>query len=146
MTMTDTEAKALALVNEFRAKSAEPTLPVTMSHVWAYGAAWEALCRVIEREAATEARHAAELRELKERFSEVAARVHKYLNQFLSGQARELQEALAPFILPAPDPLVELAQEAFSAMLRANSPDGLTEALRAAIEARGGKIVWEAGE
>ena len=112
MTMTDTEAKALALVNEFRAKCAEPTLPVTMSHVWAYGAAWEALCRVIEREAATEARHAAELREQAERFSE-AVDAYSRLWSKRTPSRDEYNTHFAPFILPAPDPLVEAWVEAW---------------------------------
>lgn len=134
MTMTDTEAKALALVNE---AAQDRLAPVWPSFERSNGTVHEALCLAIEREEATEARHAAELREQAERFSEAIMR---------HCGGRPLGGPLAPFILPAPDPLVEAAQEAFSAMLRANSPDGLTEALRTAIQARGGKIVWEAGE
>ena len=142
MTMTDTEAKALALVNEFRAKCAEPTLPVTMSHVWAYGAAWEALCRVIKREAAAEARHAAELREQAERFDAFRQEVSDVLEDVRDNTTYDVHPKLWRFITPKPkpDPLVELAQEAFSAMLRANSPDGLTEALRAVMQARGYEV------
>ena len=83
--MTDTEAKALALVNEIAVERGG-------SPVDFYGLEGDiiatALCRAIEREAATEARHAAELRELKDRFSEA-------------------EDILIPFILPAPDPLVD---------------------------------------
>lgn len=146
MTMTDTEAKALALVNEFRAKCAEPTLPVTMSHVWAYGAAWEALCRVIEREAATEARHAAELREQAERFSDVAAKVSRRLKQSPDANVNWMADLLAPFILPAPDPLAEaFAEIGWST----DSPRGnRPERLRAAMQARGyeWRKIGEAGE
>lgn len=146
--MTDIEAKALALVNEFRAKCAEPTLPVTMSHVWAYGAAWEALCRVIKREAAAEARHAAELRELKERFSVVAARmVARAEEECSSLWAGVTREILAPFILPAPDPLVEAWVEAWP---ETPAPLAHKHAAKysAAMQARGyeWRKIGEAGE
>lgn len=133
--MTDTEAKALALVNEVFMERC--LVPDTYTER-AGNPYHEALCRAIERLEATEARHAAELREQTERFSEALL---TYFPKDMRKMAR-FKSAFGPFILPKPDPLVELAQEAFSAMLRANSPDGLTEALRAAMQARGGKIVW----
>lgn len=48
--------------------------------------------------------------------------------------------SLTPFILPKTDPLVEAVNEAWG--WRGPHPD-VTENLRAAIEARGGRIVWE---
>ena len=136
--MTNIEAKALALVNEYRRAGGyrlAERMASTDQDDW-YCAAKLAL----EREEATEARHAAELREQAERFSGVAARVHKYLNQFLSGQARELQEALAPFILPAPDPLKSWMHKS------GYEGNSVVEQALADLAQNGGKIVWEAGE
>lgn len=122
MTMTDTEAKALALVNEFRAKCAEPTLPVTMSHVWAYGAAWEALCRVIEQ-------HEAFRQEVSD-----AMEVSLRLTQGFEGtDAFKAKVILERFIIAKPDPLVEVFGHENA------------EQIRAAIEKRGGKITWGEG-
>lgn len=111
MTMTDTEAKALALVNEVLLDRGFGT----RSRIDRKGDRHdEALCRAIEREAATEARHAAELREQAERFSEAA---RSALAEALKAATCASQRGaiigpiLAPFILPAPDPLVELARE-----------------------------------
>lgn len=112
MTMTDTEVKALALTNEVQR---EHGLPIAKWHGRSSSTMlvpFEVLCRVIEREAATEARHAAELRELKERFSEAAWRVYKVLKHSPDAGVNWMADGiLSPFILPAPDPLVELARE-----------------------------------
>lgn len=67
--------------------------------------------RAIERLEAAEARHAAELREQAERFSDVAAKVSRRLKQSPDANVNWMADLLAPFILPAPDPLVELARE-----------------------------------
>lgn len=116
MTMTDTEAKALALVNDTARAMEGPLTLHPADHVYytelpKLDVFANALCRVIEREAATEARHAAELRELKERFREVAARADDALAFHGYRPDGGCRHALAPFILPAPDPLVELARE-----------------------------------
>lgn len=50
------------------------------------------------------------------------------------------------FIIAKPDPLVEAVKDAANPDYDCASPEAYTEVLRAAIEARGGKIVWEAGE
>ena len=127
MTMTDTEAKALALVSidpkalEHACLSAGRSvhhfdrmgddLPLRASIV--------AHARAIERLEATEARHAAELREQAERFSEVAARMVAMAEEDCSSLwAGVTRQILAPFILPAPDPLVEV----IAAALREASP------------------------
>ena len=47
---------------------------------------------------------------------------------------------LGRFIIAKPDPLVEALLETFP---RANGAEGMAADLRAAIEARGGRIVWE---
>lgn len=54
---------------------------------------------------------AAELREQAERFSDVAAKVSRRLKQSPDANVNWMADLLAPFILPAPDPLVELARE-----------------------------------
>ena len=129
MTMTDTEAKALALVNA-------DYMMWTADNITTLVAGFKAMRA---REAATEARHAAELRELKERFSEVAKEVQRILraNQLIQAQT---QAILAPFILPAPDPL--------ESWLHTSGYEGnsVVEQALADLTKSGGKIVWEAGE
>ena len=104
--------------------------------------------RAIERLESTEARHAAELREQAERFSEVAARMVAMAEEDCSSLwAGVTRQILAPFILPAPDPLVEAMVRAWPQYAdRMEACNNDAKALCAAIEARGGKIVWEAGE
>lgn len=137
MTMTDTEAKALALVNDVCGATYDYLAEAAVPHLE------DALCRAIERLEATEARHAAELREQAERFSEVLGQIKKKFIPFKVG--RTFDELAAPFILPAPDPLVEVILEMrVSPQLRSNQE--MADELRAALAARGGKIVWEDGE
>lgn len=62
--------------------------------------------RAIERLEATEARHAAELREQAERFSE-AVDAYSRLWSKRTPSRDEYNTHFAPFILPKPDPLVE---------------------------------------
>ena len=90
--------------------------------------------RAIEREAATEARHAAELREQAERFSEA---VRYCIGQGMAGHHRE---TLEQFILPAPDPLVEYLVDVEGYFPRVAKE--FADRLRLAT--REGKIVWEA--
>jgi len=103
MTMTDTEAKAHQLEMEC-AKDMGITSRAIRRDTFS---THEALCRAIEREAATEARHAAELRELKERFGETALFLDSVLQARAFSKSGPARSRLAPFILPAPDPLVE---------------------------------------
>lgn len=49
-------------------------------------------------------------------------------------------DSVAPFIIPKPDPLVEALGELADRNMEAEQA---AETLRAAIEARGGRIVWE---
>lgn len=137
--MTDIEAKALALVNEVERDPKYHYDCLSKMVDRSYGP-FEVLCRAIEREAATEARHAAELREQAERFSEA---VRYCIGQGMAGHHRE---TLEQFILPAPDPLVEAIKDAANPDYDCASPEAYADVLRAAIEARGGKIMWEAGE
>ena len=102
--------------------------------------------RAIERLEATEARHAAELREQAERFSEVAVRVKRLIEEAKlsrlmydcsdDSKPSFIVDALDPFILPKPDPLVEVLKDA-------GLDPRYDTRIRAAIEARGGRIVWE---
>lgn len=138
--MTDTEARVLAL--ELRGHACKfYNNNMTQSNLWS---ALITAADYIEREEAAEARHAAELLQLKERFSEVAKEAHESLDGYSdfspAGHARKI---LAPFIIAAPDPLFEAMQEV-EPMTPWEMQDA--KALRAAIEARGGKIVWEEGE
>ena len=113
MTMTDTEAKALALVNEICGSS---WLPHEIERI----ANFKALCHYIE---ATEARHAAELREQAERFSE--ALIEEWGEEYCLEHRR-----FAPFILPKPDPLLEA--EKLISTLRADEREGYAVAGQAA--------------
>lgn len=133
MTMTDTEAKALALVNDTARAMEGPLTLHPVDHVYyrelpKMDVFANALCRVIEREAATEARHAAELREQAERFSEAI------LSFFPEGVHKSswFKSAFAPFILPAPDSLVEVMNEMGFGMSKTAA-----EEFRAAMQARG---------
>ena len=149
--MTDTEAKALALVNDTARAMEGPLTLHPADHVYytelpKLDVFANALCRAIEREAATEARHAAELREQAERFSEVAKAV---LHQMRSNQLMQahVSPLLTPFIIAKPDPLMEAMVGAWPQYAdRMEACNNDAKALCAAIEARGGKIVWEAGE
>ena len=94
--------------------------------------------RAIERLESIEARHAAELREQAERFSEAASLTLRMLTPYPLARD-EAEDILTPFILPAPDPLVEAWVEA------TGNTVGMGP-LNEALAKRGGKIVWEAGE
>ena len=128
--MTATEAKALAL--ELRTHAGGLYADMTQSRLWS---ALVLAADHIERLEAAKARHAAEMRELKERF--------EAFRQEVSDELAKLgcwpdTVNLQRFILPKPDPLVEVCREIGLAPYR---PDEL----RAAIEKRGGKIVWGEG-
>lgn len=132
MTMTDTEAKALALVNEVFMERC--LVPDTYTNR-AGNPYHEALCRVIEREAATEARHAAELREQAERFSEV-------VTDWFGRYSAEVPPQFQPFILPAPDPLVEAIRSAMpKALVARDTYDAIVLDVAAAV-----RKIGEAGE
>lgn len=142
--MTDTEAKAraLELLNTVRDSRGLPTTTMEDAH----GFAWfDALCRAIERLEATEARHAAELREQAERFSEAALLVDGDLEARGFAKTGPMRSRLAPFILPALDPLVEAL--ASLPVGFAGCVDG-ADALRAAMQARGyeWRKIGEAGK
>lgn len=156
MTMTDTEAKAMALVS-IDPKALEHACLCagrSVHHFDRMGddlplrASIVAHARAIERLEATEARHAAELREQAERFDafrqDVSDAVEGFWN-YCRTTNTPFPADLTPFILPAPDPLVE----AFASLPVgfAGCVDG-ADALRAAMQARGyeWRKIGEAGE
>lgn len=110
MTMTDTEAKALEAWNDVRIKRHEPVLVTASAAMICSPSAFIALGRAIEREEATEARHAAEMRELKERFSEAASLTLRMLTPYPLARD-EAEDILIPFILPAPDPMESVVEQ-----------------------------------
>lgn len=131
--MTDTEAKALA--NELRtavtprAKISRPFRSIVID--------------VADHIEATEARHAAEMRELKKRFGE-AVEAYGRLWSKRTPSRDEYTAHFAPFILPAPDPLVEVIR----AMALSDATQDDADRLRAAMQARGyeWRKIGEAGE
>lgn len=161
MAMTPTEERALALLNQ-----------VAGDEVFRWWDGWracntetESLCRAIEQFEATEARHAAEMRELKERFSEVAKDTVFMVETHCDGEAQDLvRNRLAPFVIPAPDPLVEIAREMtlLDGVVRTDNQkaaireghagntasEDFYDRLRAAMLARGYQVtkIGEAGE
>ncbi len=102
--------------------------------------------RAIERLEATEARHAAELREQAERFSEVAVRVKRLIEEAKlsrlmydcsdDSKPSFIVDALDPFIIPKPDPLVEAMSEAMCGVPGEDYTQPAKD-LRAALAARG---------
>jgi len=135
--MTDTEAKAL--VRSLMLIATNKALPINYRdcatgaahYIEATEARHQADKDRYEKRTAMllerEARYAAELREQEERFSEVAYRAKDMLDTFYRNGAGDF---LAPFILPKPDPLVEVFG-------RENAAE-----IHATLAARGGKIVW----
>lgn len=125
--MTEIEVKALALVNAHAINRRSDLDDARHTELRC------ALLDAVQSQAAAEARHAAELREQAERFSEV-------VTDWFGRYSAEVPPQFQPFILPAPDPLVEALTSLPVGF--AGCVDG-ADALRAAIEACGGKIVWE---
>ena len=140
--MTDTEAKALALVNEHALNRRDDLLDAKTSELHC------ALLDAVQAQATTEARHAAEMRELKERFGEAAAKVSTMLATRGTLRDNPLRQTLAPFIIPAPDPLAEALKEADAPAIGKDGYDAMAERTRAAMQARGyeWRKIGEAGE
>lgn len=103
--MTDIEQKALELVNAVRAER----------NLYAYEVCDrkasildEAVCRALEAHELDKARHAAEMREQAERFSEAAGKTLELLRfHFDIKETSVAVQPLSPFILAPVDPLVE---------------------------------------
>ncbi len=123
------EQKALELVNAVKRERREP--PLGLYRDWHCDRPETvALIRALEAHDADKARHAAEMREQAKRFSEA---VRAYM---VRSSTKEDYNYLCSFILPAADPLAELA-----AHYGINPGDLLQEA-----EARGLSIVAKAPE
>lgn len=117
--MTETEQKALALVRDV----ADGYEDVSIHHVHNAKALRSALCRAIEQHEAFR--------------QEVSDALSVYQKADGVEERSRIWDALTRFIIAKPDPLVEAMQEWWDA-------DGYAdiETFRAAIEKRGGKIVW----
>lgn len=131
------EQKALELVNAVRAERGLP--PHGTPYIQRVSAPDdEALCRALEARELDKSRHAAELREQAERFSEAC---EAWLAKWKHGTPSrdDFKSHFWPY-LPAPvDPLVEAANEALPNSATVY-PD-FAERLRAALDARGLAIV-----
>ena len=121
--MTDIEKKALALVKELTGKNIDSLLDDATF--------WDvigALYRAIEQHEAFR--------------QEVSDAVESLVDMPCSDpdEVDLVAERLGRFIIAKPDPLVDALLETFP---RANGAEGMAADLRAAIKARGGRIVWE---
>ena len=117
--MTDIEEKALALVAQLQEEDD--------GRKYSYAYHFEALCRAIEQ-------HEAFRQEVSD--AVVAAKAYYEVPMY----------DLSAFILPKPDPLVEAMLRAWPQYAdRMDACSNDAEALRAAIEKRGGKITWGEG-
>ena len=140
--MTDTEAKALFEVRQNLAnaaitggmKNVRPSVDAALDML-------DTLTDLVIAAAQTEALHAAEMRELKERFSEVLGRIKA--GCIPAPYRPKFEMFAAPFILPAPDPLVEVLTD-----MECPDAASIGRELRAAMQARGyeWRKIGEAGE
>ena len=144
--MTEIEVKALALVNAHAINRRSDLDDARHTELRC------ALLDAVQSQAAAEARHAAELREQAERFDafrqDVSDAVEGFWN-YCRTTNTPFPADLDPFILPSPDPLVEAVGDALEGQgmgRPSHTTTEITARLRSAIEACGGKIVWEAGE
>ena len=119
--MTDIEQKALALVNK-ACKSDFRDLGITYRNN-----ILDALLLAIEQHEAFR--------------QEVSAAVEDAKRVY--GGHREAFDKLERFIIAKPDPLVEAVDEGHKLWMETLAP--LADSIRAAIEKRGGKIVWGEG-
>lgn len=134
--MSEIEQKALALVNEVAAERGE----IPCYEIWRNELATdEALCRAIEQNEADKAAHAATVEGIlnsHEAFrQEVSDAVEAY-NDLWRNRTPGRDEFMGHFrrfVLPKPDPLVE------------DFGHDLAADIRAAIEKRGGRVVWGEG-
>ena len=121
--MTDIEQKALALVNEVAKEMGLVQLRILDTDL----PGERALCRAIEQHEAFR--------------QEVSDAVGSYIHDPQSITGPATMQHLRRFIIPKPDPLVEALEEASGT----NDPVEWANRFYAAIEKRGGKIVWGEG-
>ena len=156
--MTEIEAKALA--HSLRSRSKYYRSRSDMDAIMDAGLMGQA-ADYIE---ATEARHAAEMRELKERFGAFRQDVSDAVEQWKRVCHIALSPDFDPFIIPAPDPLVGIAREMtlLDGVVRTDNQkaaireghagntasEDFYDRLRAAMQARGYQVtkIGEAGE
>ena len=125
--MTETEKKALALVNEVREErgySDQQTYPADRKFP-----PFEALCRAIEQ-------HEAFRQEVSDGVEQAVAFLGPPSEKLRRGR---LAVALARFIIAKPDPLVEVINDADDMVRKPDAPS-YAEAIRAALAARGLEI------
>lgn len=120
--MTNIEQKALALVREVDNERGNATMDV----FYRSSSCAEALCRAIEQHEAFR--------------QEVSDAVVKATHTMAAGKLFEASGILAALIIAKPDLLVEVLDECGFGV-SSNAADDI----RAAIEKRGGKIVWGEG-
>ena len=128
MTMTEIEAKALALVNTHAINRRSDLGDAKHTELRC------ALLDAVQSQAATEARHAAELREQAERFSE-AVDAYGRLWSKRTPSRDEYNTHFAPFIITAPDPLVEAMADC-----GVDRFESWADQLHAALAARGYEV------
>ena len=123
--MTDIEKQALALVNEMLVEGGKAYNP---HPEMTYGRCYDALCRAIEA-------HEAFRQEVSDAVEAVFAGYHDAPIPWVI-----MRRKLEPFIIAKPDPLVEVIKDL--SWDETTAADEWAADLRAAIEKRGGKIVW----
>lgn len=147
--MTDTtEQKALARVHEVQAERGVPAARC-ITRVMTLG---EAICRTIEELEAEKAARAADREQHeadKQWFSEAARKalpvIEKLSASMIAGVKKRAEveaaiQALTPFIIAKPDPLVDAVAECDDGTWETKAE--YAQRLRAAIEKRGGKIIF----
>lgn len=135
--MTDIEQKTLELVNAaHEAGDAIPYKTVALARRYD-PIAFDAVRLALEAHEADKSRHAAEMREQAERFSEA---VRALCNQYSKASITRatIEQHLSPFIVAPVDPLVEALDEA---LFKSDHKDERAGELRKALDARGLAIV-----
>ena len=128
--MTETERKALALLNEVAEERGRTQLIAVKREGWVSD---EALCRALEQHEAFR--------------QEVSDAVEQYWASLSGAFVAKPPPYMARFIIAKPDPLVEVFDECFHQEVREGETwsEAMARKFRAASEKRGGKIVWGEG-
>ena len=144
--MTDIEAKALALLNEIKVERGKLVYYDVINRN--HDVVHEALCRAIEQHEADKDAHATRLLAMHSRIAQAEEQLADF-KQEVSDAAEMAVEAIVEwsdeidkaeflhqFIIPKPDPLVEIME-----VLNGEwTPDEYAKIIRAALEARGLEI------